>query len=492
MSDAALIIIIIQILNSVHSFSSYKVRVIMGKCRSCSQGKCGQKYKNRNLCDDPRHCTCTCQESSGIGFVKGLYSVVFGAAAFAGGVALTLTTGGLGAVGLAAVLGGGALTGVGATAVIHPIAKQLNGERMTGKEYVKDVAIGGTIGAITGPIGALGATATNSIATKAVEIGIKQGVTKFVCRTGIGAVTGAAAGVIQEFSNPGKFSGKNVLKGTILGAATGGVTHATSNITRHLGSAGIAKSVIKVAADSGTTAVIDSAAQLIENGEIDGKRLAINVGARAATTAGYETAAGTIYNANGGKKGLQGKMSDKQKLEKMNAEDKRAAIESKEHLEKMSFEDIQSELKLARQNTDAKNELTRMQDALIKIDKEIAGVNGRIHHISQNTNLEEADRNLQFKTEQNEKAALIKEQKRMSKSYTNYNKKDMAILKETTKMGDRNIHALDSEHIKQFAADLPDANTDSLRGKRRVIFDRQVPYYCFPSNTLFLLTNYST
>lgn len=65
-----------------------------------------------------------------------------GALAFTDGVALTLATGGLGAVGIATVIAGGALTGVGATADIHPIAKQLNGERMTAEEYVKDVGIG--------------------------------------------------------------------------------------------------------------------------------------------------------------------------------------------------------------------------------------------------------------------------------------------------------------------------------------------------------------
>lgn len=63
---------------------------------------------------------------------------------------------------------GGALTSIGAAAVIHPIAKQLNDERMTGKEYVKDVGFGSTIGAITGPIGAMRATGPNFIATKAV------------------------------------------------------------------------------------------------------------------------------------------------------------------------------------------------------------------------------------------------------------------------------------------------------------------------------------
>jgi len=43
-----------------------------------------------------------------------------GAVAFAVDVVLTVSTGGLGAVGIAAVVGGGALTGAGATAVIHP------------------------------------------------------------------------------------------------------------------------------------------------------------------------------------------------------------------------------------------------------------------------------------------------------------------------------------------------------------------------------------
>lgn len=118
--------------------------------------------------------------------------------------------------------------------------------------------------------------------------------------------------------------------------------------------------------------------------------------------------------------------------------------------------------------------------------KDIKGVNGRIKRISQNTNLEEADRNLLSKTAQTEKAALLKDQKRMSKSYTNFIKNAMANLEEPTKMRDRNIHALESEHIKQFAADLPAANAGGLRGKRRVIFDRQVS--CFILFIYLLLT----
>jgi hypothetical protein len=42
----------------------------------------------------------------------------------------------------------GALTGVGATAAIRPVAKKVSEERMTGVEYVKDLALSDTIGAV--------------------------------------------------------------------------------------------------------------------------------------------------------------------------------------------------------------------------------------------------------------------------------------------------------------------------------------------------------
>ena len=74
---------------------------------------------------------------------------------------------GLGAVAtIAAFSGCRALTGVGSAMIIHPVAKKMSGERITGGNYVKDVAIGGTIGAVTGPIGLGGASATASIASK--------------------------------------------------------------------------------------------------------------------------------------------------------------------------------------------------------------------------------------------------------------------------------------------------------------------------------------
>lgn len=155
----------------------------MVKCQNCYEGKCENKYENRHLCHDPNNCSCSCQESAGNRLLKGIGSVLFGVVAFASGVFLTLSTGGLEAIGIAAVIGGSVLTGTGATATIHPIAKQLNGERMTGKEYKKDIFISGAIGAITGPIGSVGAITTKSIASAYAKQTSLRVFIKLTCRT---------------------------------------------------------------------------------------------------------------------------------------------------------------------------------------------------------------------------------------------------------------------------------------------------------------------
>jgi len=127
----------------------------MGKCEACGNNDCEGKYENRQKCQDSENCTCTCQESPGATGWKAAGSIAGGAAAVAGGVALTVMTGGL-----AAVFGGAALVGAGSSMVINPIAKKAAGERMTGGDYVTDVAVGTVIGAASGGIGAGGSVLT--------------------------------------------------------------------------------------------------------------------------------------------------------------------------------------------------------------------------------------------------------------------------------------------------------------------------------------------
>ena len=333
-----------------------------GKCTACSEGKCGGKYERNYDCQNRGNCTCMCQESRKKTFWKGFGSVVGGVAAFAGGVVLTVTTGELGAVGIAAVVGGGALTGAGATAAIQPVAKKMSGERMTGKDYAKNVAIGGTIGAVTGPIG-LGCTSvTTAIASKVgTEVG-KQGTVKFFCRTAVGAVSGATSSVIQEVSNK-QFNLGNIAKGTALGAATGGAAHLSGNIVNKVTETGVGRSVGKVLADTASTIVIDASYQKKFDGKVDFKKLALNAGARAATSAGSEAVTNATYKAHGGNDALRYKLGDKQILDKLEPKDREKVVAAKNYLEK-NPKQVKKQEELARNLPVEKQERQTMRDRM--------------------------------------------------------------------------------------------------------------------------------
>jgi hypothetical protein len=65
------------------------------------------------------------------------------------GVGATVVTGGA----LAAVIAGASFIGAGSSMIFNPIQKTLAKERMSVKDLRNDALLGGTIGAITGPIG---------------------------------------------------------------------------------------------------------------------------------------------------------------------------------------------------------------------------------------------------------------------------------------------------------------------------------------------------
>ena len=454
----------------------------MVKCQSCSEGRCRKKYENRHLCDKPSRCTCTCQEKPSSTFWKAAGSIAMGVGAFAGGVVLTVSTGGLGLVGIAAVAGGGALTGVGATAAIHPIAKKISGERMTGADYAKDLALGASVGAITGPIGAGGASATTSIAAKVGTEGVKQGAVKLACRTVVGAASGAVGSTIQETVNAtskgGSFSFTNVVKGAALGAATGGVGHLSSNVGNVMPSAAT-RSVAKVVTDTAGAVAIDATSQIITEGEIDGKRLALNAGARAATSAGQEAVANAAYNkfkapkVKAAKELARDKQDDKAKLDAMNDTDREAAVKAKKFLEKVLTPDqAEKELLLATESSTAKKVLRVLEGNRDHTETELRNVNEKMGQVKQDPSLSPEDRRIEMTKLQADKELLLKQIKNLNKEIGKHQKEVLPNVKEPTKMGDQNIHALDSNRLGQFAADLPDVDgsiTD--RGERRVVYD---------------------
>lgn len=114
------------------------------KCSACQANKCEGKFENRNKCRGRKEkieCTCWCQVSKAEVIGTSAMSIGAGVAMAAGGVALTVMTGGL-----FAIVSGAALVGAGSSMVMNPIQKTITGECMTLKDSATDIALGATIG----------------------------------------------------------------------------------------------------------------------------------------------------------------------------------------------------------------------------------------------------------------------------------------------------------------------------------------------------------
>jgi hypothetical protein len=114
------------------------------KCSACEARDCDRKYENRHKCLGKKEliaCTCSCQVSCAEEIIGSAVSLAAGGAAMAGGIAITMLTGGIGYL-----FGGGALIGAGSSLIMNPIQKQITGEHMTLKDTAQDVALGATIG----------------------------------------------------------------------------------------------------------------------------------------------------------------------------------------------------------------------------------------------------------------------------------------------------------------------------------------------------------
>lgn len=114
------------------------------KCKACQNNDCERKYENRHICtgsEDGIKCSCTCQVTSAQKYATTAISIGAGVVAVAGGITLTVLTGGI-----FAIVGGAALLGAGSSMVMTPIKKQTSGEQMTVKDTAKEVALGATIG----------------------------------------------------------------------------------------------------------------------------------------------------------------------------------------------------------------------------------------------------------------------------------------------------------------------------------------------------------
>ena len=437
----------------------------MGKCKACEGNKCGGKYENRLICEDRKNCSCTCQEDNVETFLKGASSLLVGTALFAAGVILTVSTGGF-----AAIFWGSIATGTGATAAIQPIAKKMTGERMTGKEYAKDLVIGASTGLITGGIGAGGASVTSSVASKFGTDFCRQGLVKMACRSAVGAASGAASGVFQEgatLASDGTFSVGNVLKNTALGAATGGVGHLSGNVVNKVADSGITRSIAKVTVDTIGATVVDAAYQKCDTGEIDGNRLAFNAAARAATSAAFESVKNATYAANGGKDNLI--LQRQMNHDGVSEDDQNTIRKIKSEIENISPDKIETEMKKAERAGELREELKSLKSEREKIGLDRKQISEEIDKTKKDNSIKDnrsTMRALQVKKDENS-TVDNKLRKKIDKI-----SKELGKIP-ADKIGERNIHVLSKSHKNQIAADLETSSDPKERGLKRVVLDVQ-------------------
>ena len=112
-----------------------------------------------------------------------------------------------------------------------------------------------------------------------------------------------------------------------------------------------------------------------------------------------------------------------------------------------------------------------LEDALAKIESSKAQANNEIIKVKNDVSLSREERRAAMEQLQQKKDKLERQIKIAGRTLNNYNKEVLGNQQEPAKMGAQNVHALDGEHIGQFAADLPEDGNNNGRGARRVVFD---------------------
>ena len=160
-------------------------------------------------------------------------------------------------------------------------------ECVTLKESAKEVAIGATIGAITGPIGALG-----SIASKGASVAVQIG-TRIIAGSSAGAVTGVLSEGAKAMQGE-EVTLKSVTHSAMVGAAVGTIGGASvqiaSGVTKPITNE-IGKAVTRIAVQGSSAAVTDVGVQLVQSGTVNTQKLILNTAGKMAlsTTAEVST-----------------------------------------------------------------------------------------------------------------------------------------------------------------------------------------------------------
>lgn len=418
-----------------------------------------------------------------------------------GGVALTVLTGGLGAI-----VAGGALIGGGSSLMINPISKKLSGERQTASDLVSDVTVGSIIGVASGGLSIVGSSMVKGAGTAA----------KVAAQVGAATATGATGGVVGETARAIKgedVSADSYVKaigvGAVCGMAGGFGGQAASSVSQGMSSQ-VVRAGTRVVVQAATAGTTDAALQVLivyfakvlktefsvhftiafnfqvyESGEVDIKRALMSAASAAtvATTAECAKAASMNTNRYIAKVKFYLYVKDIRNLQILikflkNLEVNETLIEETKanvNISPDQEEVLKKQLNDLNSNSDKKEFIKKQIDTkqLEKVAKARASLGGldaekkRINSIlkkSYNKNMRPIQQQeaINFDTEREN---LKKQLNAIQKSRETPAK----IVSASFDKSSRNLHPLTGEHSRQMAFDLPDQ--EQGRGRARAIVD---------------------
>ena len=138
----------------------------------------------------------------------------------------------------------------------------------------------------------------------------------------------------------------------------------------------------------------------------------------------------------------------------------------KKFLSELSPEEVKKQLNLAKEMTDAKKEQPKLINFLELLENR-----------KKELNIDEMSANCRHIPEQQTKVKEMRnELKRLNAILNSLRQQSHDFvskqLPKPDKLGDKlNVHALDSDHVGQFAADLPADEGSDGRGQKRVVYD---------------------
>ncbi|CAF1155084.1 unnamed protein product, partial [Adineta ricciae] len=364
--------------------------------------------------------------------------------------------------------------------------KAIKQERISGKEYVADVAFGAATGVVTGGVGVAGETVAVNVVKQGAKEVAKAGAKKLAVRATTGVVVGVTSKAIDEvkqcsttdkkwrdygksFDRNGKPNGTTTAwVGSALGGGLGGVgSHVSSSLATKMTSP-VAESITRVLVSGTSAAVGDATIQTVNivvgsQEQYDLQRTVTCATSSVIMATAQEATKNAIYCAQGGKAVMLNDKTNKKLIEENVPEEHRNTVsKAYDDLKKIPQSKLVVEAHKANEITERQVQKSQYESTVAQYDQQIQS------EIDAKNAAKDIKDYPAVQKHTNTMKSLIVEKKAIIKAFKTaqpvHQRADIQYL------NDQNAHFLVGDHVQQVAVDI-DSRPNEPRGATRALFD---------------------